>query len=464
MQNFFKSHRRLLLVGGALTYLILFIFAVLFYKERIFFSDAAFHLFEIVRSGGEFTIQHSRFVAYSTELFPYFFTKLGMPLESVVYSYSVSFIVLDFIAFFVLILGFKNQKLALAFLLFNILMARHSFYWCLSELIQGVAFFFLFLGVVLKMTDEKKSTWLDYLLIVIFLLVAVFAHPMMLFFAVFAFLYFGYKNIKNSSFLILSAVMFIVLYGFKFAFFRDEYDVYSSQKLSEGLKMFPHYFDTIGFKSFVHDMFFDYYLVLALYVGLLIFYFSTRRFFRFFLIFLYPLGFAFINIIAEPNGANQFYIETRYIVLSIFVILPFVYDVLPLLKRNTAIGLIASLVVISLVSIFDAHTIYTQRLVWLRSFVRQTETLKNNKLIVLKSKLPMDTVMMDWAMPYEVWLLSTVESGVTRSIVTIENEHQFENEKNCRNCFFNNWGPMDYSIFPKEYFKFTDTTTPYVYY
>lgn len=52
---------------GFVGYFLLFLLAVLFYKERIVFADTALHAFELVN--GDFFIQNMRFGAAATQLY-----------------------------------------------------------------------------------------------------------------------------------------------------------------------------------------------------------------------------------------------------------------------------------------------------------------------------------------------------------------------------------------------------------
>lgn len=75
----------------ALGFLIaLLIGSIIFWKERMLFSDAAFISFRIINYG-TLQIQVDRYGAFITQLFPYLASKAHLPLASVLLWYSISF-------------------------------------------------------------------------------------------------------------------------------------------------------------------------------------------------------------------------------------------------------------------------------------------------------------------------------------------------------------------------------------
>lgn len=108
--TFGAMNKRLVFKIGALTYLCLFIFSIVFYKERTVILDASFQLFNILKSGS-FAIQVNRFGAAFTQIFPLLASKLSLPLYQVAGAYSVGFILYYFTCFLIILFGFKSEKL-----------------------------------------------------------------------------------------------------------------------------------------------------------------------------------------------------------------------------------------------------------------------------------------------------------------------------------------------------------------
>src|SRR6185503_3183543 len=97
---------------GIIGYCVLLFFSLLFYKERTFFIDIAFHIFSIVTSGG-LAIQNFRLGAIFTQLFPLLALKMNCSLAGIAITYSVGFILFYFICYLICGLVCKNYRIAL---------------------------------------------------------------------------------------------------------------------------------------------------------------------------------------------------------------------------------------------------------------------------------------------------------------------------------------------------------------
>lgn len=148
--------KRLYYIGFA-GYLVLFIFSVIFFKERTVFGDIAYHLFPILKDN-TFLIPNFRFGAFLTQLYPLLTSRAGRPLSSVMMAYSVGFIFYHFIYYLICGLICKRYDFGIIILLFNLLFLSHTFYWIQSELPQAINLFILLLAVsgVAKLNNYKQ--------------------------------------------------------------------------------------------------------------------------------------------------------------------------------------------------------------------------------------------------------------------------------------------------------------------
>jgi len=184
---------------GIFTYTILAILAIVFYKERTVFSDAAFRFFTIIKED-DYAIQANRFGSYFTQSFLYLSQTIGLPLKYIMINYSVSFIVYKALAFFICLLGLKKPKFALTILLVDVLMVSETFYWIQSELVESLTFLILYFAF-LEYSAERKVHIIRLLLLLGMLITAVFFHPLsfinLTFFSVFLFLSTKNSNLKK---------------------------------------------------------------------------------------------------------------------------------------------------------------------------------------------------------------------------------------------------------------------------
>jgi hypothetical protein len=83
------------------------------------------------------------------------------------------------------------------------------------------------------------------------------------------------------------------------------------------------------------------------------------------------------------------------------------------------------------------------------------------KQVIPASKIPLDTMVMTWGLPYEVWLYSTAELHRTASIAVLDNPESMRWAKDDPKVFLTTWDVISYAQLPARYFIFSDTTTTY---
>lgn len=202
--------------------------------------------------------------------------------------------------------------------------------------------------------------------------------------------------------------------------------------------LFPNYFTITSNINFIKYLILDYYLLLLLSVFMFAFYIRQKQYKKLILVGCFFFGYLFIVNISYPNGTNQYYIENQYLILSVFLLIPFVFDVIPTINYKYQLIGFSLVAVISLIRIYNAHEIYTTRLNWNRQFLAKTATLENKKLIVNKDNVPMDILMANWSSSFEFWLLSTIENDTSRSVIIVDNKDEITWQKGYNKIFVTN--------------------------
>lgn len=459
------TKRKILLIG-VIIFISLFILSVVFYKERICFSDASFHLFHIVKDQG-FAIQRFRFVAFFTQIFPLIGIKLGASLPLIAVLYSSSFVLLSFISFLVILLWLENKRVSIAYLIYLLIMSTHIFYWPLSEMSQGFALLFIliaFIDNIVQKNDNNYSNsfWFSTCLIVF---IVSFSHPLAMIPFVFLTIFYLISYPNQWKLLVTIMGMFISFVLIHSLFFTDSYDSQAIGQLKNFITYFPNYFSLQSSKNLVSYFITDYYFAAALFIVVLAFYLKHRLYFKLFLLFGFFLGFCLLVNVSYPDGANQFYLENQYLLLGFFVALPFVIDVLPKLKTpNFQLVVTSVICIIGIYRVYNAHDIYTTRLNWNRNLLSSTSNLSNKKLILTANQAPVDTLFMTWGSSFEIWLLSTIETGISRSIIIEESPNEFDWKMNDSNTLITKWEVFNYADLNRKYFIFNDTSTGYIRY
>lgn len=455
-------NKKSILILGICTYSFLLGAAVFFYKERTVFLDIAYHLFNILKDQN-FAIQNNRFGAMFTQVFPLLAAKSGLSLNAIALLYSTSFILLYAATFFSILLIQKNTRIALAYFIFGFIITAHTFYWAQSELPQASAFLFLYLGLLDNALTKGVSA--KYWILAIPLLITVcFTHPLMIFAVSFSFAFFFLNKKENRKTIAYSFGIYLIITVAKTIFFKTIYDKQSLGGLKNIVRLFPDYIGIKSNENLVKYLVNDYYLVPVAFVMILIFYLKQKEFLKAILITAACFGYIFIVNISYPYNTEQFYIENLYLILGLFIGLPLAVDVLPAIKRKQfAFGVLAIGVLVAMIRICKTHKMYTARLNWNRDLLRSTKNLPHKKLIVRTDNIPEDILIKTWGSCYEFWLLSTLEENESRSIIIERPDYGFGWAIAEKTKFIAQWGIFPYQEFPKNYFKFHDTTA-YEYY
>jgi hypothetical protein len=413
-----------------------------------------------------FAIQVNRFVAVLTKIFPYLAIKLSLSLNFIILIYSLSFPIYNLIFFLTILIYFKSKEWALALLLYNVLIVSHSFYWPAIELNQGIAvmiLYFAFLSFQKDIQQIKISTWI---LVAILIFTIVFSHPLTIiplaFFHIY--LYLSDKVIVNKKLFVVGLVLTAFTLLIKRFFFRNWYDNMQMASLNNFKDLFPNYWDIQSNKNLLQYILDDYYISGVLAVIVLFFLLKKLTFLKLFIVLGFIFGYIFLVNVSFPLGSNQFFAESKYMLLSLFIIAPIVFDILPRINAN---HLFISLIIVlsfRLVHIYSTHDLYTDRLNWLRGIISKTENFDNKKLIIDQNGIPINTLMLNWASSYEFLLLSSIENNESRSIIITENPERFDSLLNQKNLFLEEWRQYKYKQFPIRYFNLNDTTKYRQYY
>jgi hypothetical protein len=449
---------------GLSTYVILSFLACYYFKERTAFTDISFHLFELLRTG-EMAIQNFRFGAFFTQAFPVLASKAGLPLTQVAILYSLSFVVLPFLLFLMILQWLKQEKIALVLLLFSTLMVTHTFYWTQSELPQGVAFAMLYFAMLTKTIEEERHPDYYFGLVIPLVFLLVFVHPLMIFAVAYALLFLALHYPIERGFVLYNLMGFVLVYFIKTKVFVTEYDSKAMDGLKNVFELLPRFWSLESSQRFFGYLWADYYMLLATFATVSIWYFWQKKWLQLALLWLFSAGFLCIVNATYFQGAHQFYIENQYLLLSLFVIFPFVFDFLPAISSKPWSKVIVPfLLVTGLVRIGTSNDLYSVRIEWLRSFMEKTPDASQRKLVVEASKVPKDTLLLTWGSHFEFWLLSTIETGVTRSIIIEEEKDKYKRAMNKNHSFVSPWGDIEYNTLNPRYFVFPDSISGYTRY
>ena len=450
---------------GLIAYMLMGVLALYFYKERTILLDASYALFHLLRENS-FSIEFHRFPDAVVQTLPLIASRLGWSLTTIMKLYSVSFVGVYFLCYFITGSLLKRHDLALVMLMVNSAFVTETFFYTPSQLPQGICFLImLFAGlsrIKNRAGDEVRHAE-QFFFTLTGMTVLAFFHPLMLFPLAYlaAFFYLRQDPVKGKEVFVVMMGGFVAVVVLKSALFHTKYERESLSGLKNFYVHFPHYVMLYSNKIFLQYCCGRYIWIPVLLVANLYTYFRQSEKLKLALLLFGFFGYLLLINITYPDKTTPgFYRENLYLPLSFMLALPFVYDALPLLaKPKIAVALVTAMVAMFFVRVIVNHPIYTARVNWLRQTAHK---YADGKLVLDLRNAPKDTLQMVWGTPYEVWLLSSSEMGKVVSVFVDKKPDDHLWLKGVTKGYYVNWDMYEYSSFPKnKYFVFTDTIHGY---
>lgn len=444
---------------GAAVFVCLGILAAVYYLERTLILDASYQTFAMI-AYDNFAIQVKRFGAVVTKIFPYIAMKQHWPLDRLLWMYSMGFVVYAATYFLVLSRLLRNERMGMALVLFFTLMTAHTFYWTQSEQLQGSAMTILFFGIVISV---RPLPW--WLLPVLYGLVVVMAylHPLTFIPFYFLYLFFLFQPEFRRQWAYHSlALAFLAVMGYKMLTSTNSYDESSIKLVANVVKQIGQFFSWKSNTNFLTFCVKDYYFFFPL-LGLIAYhYIKNKEKLKLALFLAFTVGYVILINGTFFWGAEQFYIESYYTTLSIFLAIPLLFDVLPSWKKQQwATAVLAVLIVTRLLHIVYTGKVYERRLQWNRDMLTKSQEYGGTKFIARQADIPMDKLLMTWGSPFETLLLSALQHpDSTRTLLIADPSLPIEDYARDQNkAFVNPFSVIPYSDFHDNgYFRFRDTS------
>jgi hypothetical protein len=146
------------LVLGSVVLLVLGLFAWRYYLERTACFDSAFFSWLMIDAGEPISAL-GRYGSWIPQLLPVALIELGQPLEFVLRSYSVAFILFHGLVFYIIAFRLKDGPATLAFPLTLTAAFHYMFYYGISELYQGLSLSVLLWVLLRRAWSVGASMW-----------------------------------------------------------------------------------------------------------------------------------------------------------------------------------------------------------------------------------------------------------------------------------------------------------------
>lgn len=388
---------------------LLVILSAVFYRERSLFIDIAYQTFLMIKDG-TVQVQVYRFGSAIVQILPLMAIKLGLPLQIVLLCYSLSFTLLFLLFYWIIVRGLKNEYLGWVLVFLFTLMVYDAFYWATSEYQQGLAFLLVVFAFVMRY--PRLDHWRQWVLLVPFAIALAYYHPLVFIIFIFLWGFFFLQNdqLRHWRYGALLGTMLLVV-GFKSKFSGNWYDDNKYRIFFENLtEHFPNYFAFESHQKFLQDAIQHWYFLPIFLVVITGFYLRWREWLKLGWILAFSFGYLMLLHISSPSATYRFYAEVNYMPLSIVLMTPFIFDVVPKIKRKAwVLYLFAGIVAIRLLTIALHHQPYTERLTWMETQLDRHTSAQSNRLLLELDEKKRDTLLMTWGVAYESLLLSAMK-------------------------------------------------------
>jgi len=417
-----RSYHRILRLIGHAFFLILLIFSGLFYQERTLNFDTAFYTFNILYFQ-DFYIPHQRIINYASEIFPYLAMQAGWSLNNILLLYSLSFMLLFYGLFNLVVYGFKNPEGGIFMALCVCLTVRYKFYAAISEVFFSLALAGVFISWLTK--DEAKFSNLsarkNTLIACLLALLLATAHPMIILPVLVYFAFdLCYRNRwqDGQNWLIIGCT--VIIFGLKFWLIpQGGYEAGRMTALSDMFGVFENLQD----KKVYHivKLYFEkeYAFSVLIFMSLLGIMLWQKRWWSVAVLLVSVVLLVWlILVIYSYLGAHVYAMIDGYLgLLGVIFALPILYVVLQSNQYWWSIVLTVALLAYSLDRIHEKHTFFEKRLQYFSDFMEKNAEPDRKKLLIHMRHFNWEKLWYPWAVPYETLLLSSLKGPEHAKVV-----------------------------------------------
>ena len=456
--NQFNVNFRLLRSISILFLILEFVLAVVLYKERGTFMDVSFQTFEMIRTHA-LAPQVYRFGSALTQIYPFMGILLGLPLWMIAMLYSVGIIIYHGLIFYYCAFRRQSTNMTFVFILYSAMMTTHMFFWIQSEFSQALPFM---IGLLCFLENKQFNHFSlkHYSILLVGIITLVFFHPLA--FPVYTLclvLIFATKQNWDKRVLGISWLLAFSVYLVKRQFFKNWYDEGAHERTQNISSLFPNYFSTDSTKLFLSNSYTIYIGVTLSFVVLILLLIQYKKYVLLGISMLSILGYFFMINVTHPK-ADEFYLENMYLAIPLLIALPLASIFKKTESTQIHKRLNVFLILICMICLSRLCLIYGQYTERINCFRTTMSQYKGQKTILSEKHVPMNKLLFSWPSAYECWMISTIETGQTVSLVVVDDVQKLIPYKDTTTAFIG-IQIYPYKDLPSNYFSFKDTMTSY---
>ena len=391
---------------------ILLLMSLLFYKERITFSDTAAYVSHIMaRDKFEIGVIN-RYISIIPELLPYCAFKLGLPLKAILILYSISFTLIPIVLSLIAYHNFKEPFTAWSILIFYTLMSMNLFYYPVSEYQIGLCFILFFMGYITH-AQKRESNNLQFILInLLFIPTIIFSHPLSFFVWINILILHTLFNKIIKRQLITIICVTILSAVVKRLFFNIDYEHNKFSQINNFKNFSTNDLAQELGSTFARLLIQDYFLVIILTILILIFLWQSKKTLLSFVFLASVIAWWVLITVCFQAEIYDHYYEHMYQAIPLIVSFVFCQYYLRQYKSKWTPLIVSIILIISLSKINSRSQFYTERINWLENCFAFMDKINCKKAIFTTEYiLPSQGRVSFWSIPYETLLLSSLKGS-----------------------------------------------------
>lgn len=435
-----------LAILGIIFFMAFAISALLDAQARILISDPALFLFKII-SSKNLSVPADRYTSVINQPLLVFAVHAKLPLNYLIGIYSISFVLVRVLYYFIAAHVFRCQSAGYAVIFISIIGVAESYFRPTSEstiaLLNSILFYAWLSYANMKNIDAKRMGEIFVFLIsVLFVLFGYFSHPIALFSLIFVILYFTLKENKlkkiHPYLMVVFTLIIFLSKILKTSTTSSHHGELYSNILNNPLKALNE-ITTYYPYNFFWDRYDKLFLpviiltVLALLLLLLKKKWYTSVFFT-----LYTIFYFIVTCVSFKEGESNMQMEKIFLPVTFFSGLVFL-DFFILKFKKLYIVTIPLLLILmghGFYQINKVRPIYRDRIDYLKTIVVAASKEKQQKFILPADSINKPRMVFHWASGIETLVLSTMEDSVRPLTVFITNDPEnYEKQMNKKNNF-----------------------------
>ena len=431
---------------------VLIVLALVFYKERVLFSDSAAYIVHIIsRNHFELSL-HSRFVGILSQILPLTALRWHASLRCILLLYSLNSILIPVTCALLSLHWFKESRTAWSIFLFYTLMSTWLFYYPVSEYQMGLCLLLFYNGAYNYYSSAGRSGTPAFLALSLLLIpVVIFSHPLAMPVFISWLLLKKITDKYTWRQLLFPFVPALLSYLVKRLCFPVTYETDKAKGLDNFRNFSTHdLFSELGM-DFVRYILHDYFLLPVLAVAVLLLLLKRKNYSGMAAFLLVLTGWWVLVTTAFSSNHYDHYYEHMYQAIPFFISLYCCHILIPALRPYAGRLTLLLVFILSLFKINQGRQFFEDRFAWFRRGFQLMETQHCKKMAIICYVVPGGaTCPSYWSVPYETLLLSSLDARRSGKSIFIAGRR--EEAQDAVNVVYDIDPIDDFPLVPERYF------------